>query len=287
MHDLGLPYPVSNTSSCFPVYWQQFTPPAPGLVQQVRGGVGRRVRPDRRRAGRGHLLHLQAARGLALRRQRAGAAQVPHLRAVPRLRRRQTFTGTGQDAQTESETDSYYQGMSDDNDSTAVTLTDSQGGSHDDTDQLAGDVAGDPPSTTSNGGPVDHSTDLLLLGVAGGGDPDPQRPADLTANAAGPVETWTRQAITDGGTTTWRDTETDTSYDASPSDADFGLPLFTYSSRRPVPALRSRPAPAPPTRAPNTSENLVGWPPRPRPTRSPAAAPPDGASAPTASQSTR
>jgi hypothetical protein len=55
----------------------------------------------------------------------------------------QTFTGQGNDPQTETET-TYYRGMSQDNTSAtsnapAVPLADSQGGSHDDTDQLAGD----------------------------------------------------------------------------------------------------------------------------------------------------
>ena len=64
----------------------------------------------------------------------------------------QTFTGQGSDPQTESET-TYYRGMSKDNNSTAVTLTDSQGGTHEDVDQLAGDTL---ETTDYNyaGGPV-------------------------------------------------------------------------------------------------------------------------------------
>ena len=59
-----------------------------GLVHQVRGRVGHRVRPDRRVAGDLHLLPVRRP-GLALRRQRGGGAEVPHLRAVARLPRRQ------------------------------------------------------------------------------------------------------------------------------------------------------------------------------------------------------
>ena len=86
------------------------------------------------------------------------------------------------------------------------------------------------------GQPLHH---LLLLGVRGRRHPHPHRAADLTANATGLVETWTRQAITDGGTTTWRKTETDTSYDTSPSDADLRAAAVHLPPRRPV-----RPVPA-------------------------------------------
>ena len=47
--------------------------------------------------------------------------------------------------------------MSDDNNSTAVTLTDSQGGTHDDTDQLAGETL-ETTSTTARRRPGRHST---------------------------------------------------------------------------------------------------------------------------------
>jgi hypothetical protein len=51
-----------------------------------------------------------------------------------------------------------------------------------------------------------------LLGVRPGRDQGRSGLPDLTANATALVETWARQAITDTGTTTWRQTETDTSY---------------------------------------------------------------------------
>lgn len=121
----------------------------------------------------------------------------------------ETFTGQTPDAQTETQT-TYYRGMSDDNNTTAVTLTDSQGGTHDDTDQLAGDTL---ESTSYNfaGGPVTTSS-INSYWVSGATATRTRTglPA-LTANATGQVETWTRTAITDPGTTTpWRTTETDT-----------------------------------------------------------------------------
>ena len=73
------------------------------------------------------------------------------------------------------------------------------------------------------------------------------------------MEEWTRQAITDTGTTTWRDTETDTSYDATPSDAFFGLPQYVFShgdlsepSQQTCTTTTYAPA--------NTAKNLVGLP---------------------------
>ena len=92
-----------------------------------------------------------------------------------------TTTGQGNDTPTRSET-TYYRGMSDDNDATAVTLTDSQGGGHDDADQLAGDTL----ETTSYAYSrprrgrllrrrrLDHR---LLLGIGGRGVTSPGRAA--------------------------------------------------------------------------------------------------------------
>ncbi len=85
----------------------------------------------------------------------------------------------------------------------SVTLTDSPGGSHDDSDQLAGD----PLETTTylgDGGPVESST-ITSYWVSGGGrDDEPAGLPALTANMTGPAETWTRTALTDGGETdTW------------------------------------------------------------------------------------
>ena len=139
-----------------------------------------------------------------------------------------TDNGTGTDAKTETET-TYYQGMSDDNNSTVVDLTDSQGSSHDDINQLAGDAL----ETTAyylSGGPVDHSQ-ISRTGCRRRRRPGPGCAGlpPLTANFTGQVEDWSRQAITDTCPTTWRETETDTSYDATLTQPDRGLPLFTFA----------------------------------------------------------
>lgn len=168
----------------------------------------------------------------------------------------ETLTGDGvNDLQTEQLT-TYYRGMSDDDNTTAVTLTDSQGGTHDDANQLAGQ----PLETTAYngaGGPIDHSTITSYWISPATATRARSGLPDLTATMVEPAETFTRQALTDGGTTTWRYTETDTTYHASTSDAYFGLPLYVYEHTVPVSAAYDRCTAT--TYAPvNTSENLVG-----------------------------
>jgi RHS repeat-associated protein len=190
-----------------------------------------------------------------------------------------TETGTGTDAPTESET-TYYQGMSNDDGSGSVTLTDSQGTGHDDADQLAGNAL-ETTDYDYAGGPVEDSTIYsywVSPAVATGltSDQDTQ-----TANATGLVEKWSRQAITDTGTTTWRVTETDTSYDATSSDADFGLPLYVFAQGD-IPQLNCT---STTYTAPNTSENLVGLVAETEVDAAPCSgSSPDGASGPTSSE---
>ena len=194
----------------------------------------------------------------------------------------QTFTGKGKDAQTESEA-MFYRGMSKDNNSTVVPLTDSQGGTHEDIDQLAGE----PLESTSynySGGPIMGSTiDSYWVSPATASRSRTGLP-DLTANTTGQVETWARQALISGSTTTWRTTETDTSYDTNASSATFGLPLVVYThgdladtSQRQCAVTTYAP--------PNTTLNLAGL---PAEVETDAAAcggtNPNGASAPTSAQ---
>ena len=153
-----------------------------------------------------------------------------------------TTTGTGLDPVTASQT-WYYRGMDGDWLNTAgsstrpVVLTDTAGGTHTDADQLAGDVL-ETAAYTNDVAPltIDHAT--ISSYWVSAATASRQRPAQgtayaalpaLTANATGEVESWSTQALTDGGATTWRTTETDTGYDATVGDADFGLPLYVYS----------------------------------------------------------
>jgi RHS repeat-associated protein len=276
------PTPSSNTSSCFPVYWQQFTP-ATGpdwfnkyAVQSVSVSDPSGGSPGTYTsyAYSGAAWHYDDNETVIAKYRTYGQWRGYHHVT--------TYTGTGTDPQTESST-TYYQGMSDDDDSTAVTLTDSQGGSHDDADALAGEVL-ESTTYTAAGGPVDHSTiNSYWVSSPVASRTPPGLPA-LTANFTGQVESWTRQAITDTGTTAWRETETDTSYDATSGDADYGLLLFTDTHgdlSQPSQATCSATSYAPA----NTSENLVGLPAQVSVTSGPCGGSnPDGASAPGAGQ---
>ena len=171
-----------------------------------------------------------------------------------------TTTGNGSgDAQTK-QVDSYYQGMDGDwlssTSTRSVSLTDSQGGSHTDAPQLSGNVL-ESTSYLGNGGAVDHSTISSYWISAATATRTRSKLPDLTANATGTAEDWTRQRLTDGGTTSWRYTETDTTYDATRSDDDFGLATYSYAHT--VPAATSYDQCTATTYAPaNTSAHIIG-----------------------------
>ena len=248
------PTPSSNTQACFPVYWQVFAPPTPDWF--VKYAVSSVDEVDTTGGSPGVYTSYEYA-DPAWHYDDNEVVQ-PQYRTYGQWRgfgAVKTFTGTGNDAQTESET-TYYQGMSDDNDSTAVNLTDSQGGTHADTDQLAGNVL-EHTDYDFAGGPVEDSQIYSYWVSAAAATRTRTGLPALTANFTGQVEEWTRTAITDTGSTTWRDTETDTSYDATPTDADFGLPLYVFAH-----GDLSQPSQQTCTTttyaAANTSENLVG-----------------------------
>ncbi len=173
-----------------------------------------------------------------------------------------TTTGNGaSDARTE-QVDNYYQGMDGDwlsaSSTRSVSLTDSQGGTHTDSDQLAGKLL-ESTSYLGDGGGIDHSTIYSYWVSPATATRTRSGLPDLTANTTGTAEEWTRQRLSDGGTVSWRYGETDTSYDANPSDANFGLPTYVYAHSVPVdPAYDQCTATA---YAPaNSSLNLVGLP---------------------------
>jgi RHS repeat-associated protein len=248
------PTPSANTQSCFPVYWQVFAPPTPDWF--VKYAVSSVDEVDTTGGSPGVYTSYQYA-GPAWHYDDNEVVQ-PQYRSYGQWRGYgdvKTFTGTGNDAQTESQT-SYYQGMSDDNDSTAVNLTDSQGGTHADVDQLAGAVLGHTDYDFA-GGPVEDSQIYSYWVSAAAATRTRTGLPALTANFTGQVEEWTRTAITDTGTTTWRDTETDTSYDATPTDADFGLPLYVFAHGD-LSQTSQQTCTTTTYTAANTSENLVG-----------------------------
>ncbi|MEV6969848.1 RHS repeat-associated core domain-containing protein [Hamadaea sp. NPDC051192] len=152
----------------------------------------------------------------------------------------------------------YYRGMSKNNNTTVVNLTDNKGGVHEDVDQLAGQ----PMETTSYkgaGGGIESSTITHYWVSAAtatrsrtGTGLDP-----LTANTIAPVLQVRRQAVTSSGTTSWRYNAVDTTYDTNTASATFALPLRTYAHTIPADPAFDRCtsigyAPA------NTTKNLVG-----------------------------
>jgi RHS repeat-associated protein len=251
---------ASNTDSCYPVWW---TPPgyvAPVMDWFEKYAVTQVVNNDTTGGALAEQTDYSYGGGVAWHYDDNEVVKAKY-RSYGQFRGYgtvTTYTGDGvNDPQTEQVT-SYYRGMSDDNNSTAVTLTDSQGGSHDDANVLAGM----PLETTvynGKGGPVDHSTiTSYWISAAAATRARSGLPA-LTATMVHPAETWTRQALTDGGTTSWRVTETDTTYNTTASSADFGLPTYVYSHTVPANPAYDRCtatsyAPA------NTAENLVDLP---------------------------
>lgn len=168
----------------------------------------------------------------------------------------QTLTGDGvNDAQTLSES-TFYRGMSKNNNTTVVNVTDSQGGAHEDLDELAGREL-ESTSYLGNGGPVDHSTVTSYWLSAPTATRNRTGLSALTARWVAPAETFTRQALTATGTTTWRVTETDNTYDASLTSPTIGLLQRSYTHT--VPADPKYDQCVTNTYAPvNTAKNIVG-----------------------------
>jgi RHS repeat-associated protein len=251
---------ASNTKSCYPVWW---TPPnytAPIMDWFEKYAVTEVTTADQAGGGLTEYNDYQYSGGAAWHYDDNEVVKKKY-RTYGQFRGYGTVTASTGDGSNDPRTQSvtaYYRGMSDDNNTTAVTLTDSQGGTHDDANQLAGS----PLETTTyngEGGPADHST-ITSFWVSPatatrsrGSDGLP----DLTANIVVPAETFTRQALTDGGSTSWRYTETDTTYDATVSDGNFGLPVYAYAHTVPADPAFDRCTATAYAKA-NTAANLVG-----------------------------
>jgi RHS repeat-associated protein len=280
------PTPSDNHSSCFPVYWGAFVPGQNGEDWFNKFAVKSVSVSDP--AGGSPGLYTSYAYSRAAWHYDDNEVVKTKYRTWGQWRGYQdviTYTGNG-DPQTETET-TYYQGMSDDNNSTDVPVQDSQLKNHEDVNQLAGDVL-ESTSYLYPGGPADHSTinSYWVSPAAATRDRSKEGLSDapLTANFTGQVEQWSRQAITDGGSATWRITETDTSYDTSLSSPTAGLPLFTFdhgdlndTSQQRCTTITYAPA--------NTTENLAGLPAETEVDALPCGGPnPDGSSVPGSGQ---
>ena len=253
--------PSSNTESCYPIYW---TPP--GDTSQILDWFHKyavtQVQVSDPGGGSTSQLTTYMYNGGAAWHYDDNELVKAKYRTYGQFRGYGdviTYTGNGTDPRTESET-TYYRGMDGDylssTSTRSVTLTDSQHAAHTDTDQLAGKVL-ESTAYLGSGGPIDHSTvTSYWVSAATATRARTGLPA-LTARNVEAAETWTRQALTDGGTTAWRSSETDSTYDATTTDANFGLLTYTYSHSVPANTAYDQ-CTSTTYAAANTSANIVG-----------------------------
>jgi RHS repeat-associated protein len=250
--------PSSNTSSCYPVYWTPAGYTVPYLDWFNKYVVTKVTQTDPTGGAAATATSYLYQGGAAWHYDDNEVVKAKY-RTYGQFRGYatvQTLTGDGvNDPQTLSQA-TFYRGMSRNNNSTAVTVTDSAGGVHDDTDQLAGNVL-EATAYLGNGGPVDHST-ITSYWVSAATATRARTGLDaLTANWVAPAETYTRQAVTSGATSTWRYTETDNTYDATVTDTNVGALALSYTHTVPVNAAYDR-CTSITLAAANTTANLVG-----------------------------
>ncbi|WP_308167765.1 RHS repeat domain-containing protein [Catellatospora tritici] len=167
-----------------------------------------------------------------------------------------TFTGDGVNDPRELSEATYYRGMSKNNNSTVVNVTDSLGGVHEDLDELAGKAL-ENTSWLGEGGTVDHSSITSYWLSAPTATRTRTGLPSLTARTVAPVLTLDRQAVTGSGATTWRYTATETTYDTSGSSATFGLPLRVYNHTVPADPAYDK-CTVTSYAAANTAKNITG-----------------------------
>lgn len=250
--------PVTNTSSCYPVKWTPSGAGAP-IDDWFNKYVVTKVTQDDPVGGApavstsyrypdGAAWHFDENELVKAKYRTYG-----QFRGYGRV---QTLSGDGSnDRQTLSET-RYHRGMSKNNSATVVNLIDSQGGSHEDLDELAGMVL-EQTAYRGDGGAADSlSISSYWVGPATASRSRTGLP-DLAARRVAPVYTFARQAITSSGATNWRASATDTSYDTDPASPTYGLTRYVYTHTLPADPAYDRCAGFT-YAAPNTSRNLVG-----------------------------
>lgn len=261
----GLPNPCtapvtltasSNTSSCFPVSWTPYGYTAPITDWFNKWAVAKVVQTDPT-GGAAAVSTSYVYNGGAAWHYDENELVKAKYRTYGQFRGYGdvvTYLGDGvNDRQSKSET-TYFRGMSKDNNSTVVDVTDSQGGLHEDIDQLAGEAL---ENSALLGDSVASSTiTSYWVSTAAASRSRTGLPA-LTSNWVAPVETFTRQAVTSSGLTTWRYKTTDNSYVSDPANANFGLESYEYTHTVPVNAAYDS-CTSTTYAAANASKNLVG-----------------------------
>ncbi|SBT42705.1 RHS repeat domain-containing protein [Micromonospora auratinigra] len=250
--------PATNTRSCYPIFW---TPE--GYTNQIKDwfhkyAVTRVTSSDPTGGAPATSVNYKYVGGAAWHYDDNEVVKAKY-RTYGQFRgygKVETRNGDGAiDRQTLGVT-SYYRGMSRNNNTTVVNVTDSAGGLHEDIDQLAGREL-ETTSHRGDGGPVETSTVSSYWVSAASATRTRSGLPDLTANKMAVVQTWTRQAVTTGGTTTWRYSATDKTYDTSVTSPTFGLLKFTYKHTVPATAAYDQ-CTSTSYAAPNTTKNLVG-----------------------------
>ncbi|WP_435208055.1 RHS repeat-associated core domain-containing protein [Micromonospora sp. bgisy143] len=250
--------PASNTKSCYPVYW---TPE--GLPDQIRDwfnkyAVTRVTATDPTGGAPMTATSYEYLDGAAWHYDdnevvKAKYRTYGQFRGYGKVRVR---NGDGvNDPRTLSQT-TYYRGMSKNNSTAVATVTDSAGGVHEDVDQLAGRAL-ETTSYLGDGGPVDSSTVTSYWVSEATAIRSRTGLPDLTATFTAPVQTWRRQAVTSGASTTWRYSQSDMSYDSSISSPTFGLLRYSYDHTVPANPTYDR-CTSTTYAAANTDLNLVG-----------------------------
>ena len=250
--------PATNTRSCYPVYWTPAGYTAPFLDWFHKYAVTRVTATDPTGGAPATSTNYSYVGGAAWRYDENELVKKKY-RTYGQFRGYgsvKTLTGDGvNDPQTLSQT-TYYRGMSKNNSSTVVNVTDSAGGVHEDLDRLAGKEL-ETANYLGNGGPVDNSTITSYWVSAATASRSRTGLPALTAHWTAPVLSYRRQAITGSGGTTWRYIATDSSYDASITSPTVGLLKHTYTHT--VPPNAAYDTCATTSYAPvNTGKNLVG-----------------------------
>ncbi|RLK22479.1 RHS repeat-associated protein [Micromonospora sp. M71_S20] len=250
--------PASNMKSCYPVYWTPDGYTAPHLDWFHKYAVTRVTSTDPTGGAPALSTSYSYLSGAAWHYDENEVVKAKYrtygqFRGYAKVR---TFNGDGtNDRRTQSET-AYYRGMSKNNNTTVVNLTDSAGGTHEDVDELAGKEL-ETTQYLGENGRIDSST-ITSYWVSGATATRSRTGLSaLTAQWVAPLKTYTRQAVTSGGVLAWRYTASDNSYDASISSATFGELKHTYTYTVPVDAAYNQCTSY--TYAPvNAGKNLVG-----------------------------
>ncbi|MEU4556690.1 RHS repeat-associated core domain-containing protein [Micromonospora violae] len=227
--------PASNTRSCYPVYW---TPE--GLTDPLRDwfhkyAVTRVTASDPTGGAPTTSSNYKYLGGAAWRYDDNEVVKAKY-RTYGQFRgygKVETRNGDGVNDPYTLTTSAYYRGMSKNNNSTVVNVTDSAGGVHEDVDQLAGREL-ETTTYRGDGGPVETSSVTSYWVSEASATRARTGLSALTANKMAPIQTWTRQAVTTTGATTWRYSQTDKTYDTSVDSPTFGLLKHSYEHTVPA-----------------------------------------------------